>query len=120
MRLIWILCVLNVVAFSCTGDCKACHQNLNYVQDIRHSPMTMCKNCHTDEKMVQIDMGGCGADCFACHDIKKIQSPQLAKSHTMLNACMQCHIQLSSSPLSTGANVFQKGVKSFSDMLLAP
>lgn len=82
--------------------------------------MAVCKTCHTDEKMAQIDMGGCGADCFACHDMRKIQSAKLAKDHMVLNACMQCHTQLSSSPLSSGTNVFQKSIESFSDKLLSP
>lgn len=121
MKHIWIFWFLHFmfvdVLLACTGDCKACHQNLDYAHDIRHSPMLVCKTCHTDEKMAQIDMGSCGPDCFACHDIKKVQSQGLAKDHVVLNACIQCHTQLSSSPISTGEGVFQKGLKNFSEML---
>ena len=118
MRFLAVVCVLCIGVFACTGDCKTCHQKLDYTKDSRHSPMAVCKTCHTDEKMAQIDMGACGADCFACHDMKKIQAPKIAKDHTMLNACMQCHLQLSSSPFDSGINVFEKGIKSFSDKLL--
>ncbi len=80
--------------------------------------MLECKTCHTDAKMAQIDMGGCGEDCFACHDISKIQAPSLAKEHYVINSCIQCHTTLSNSPISTGENVFQKSLKSFSNGLL--
>lgn len=79
--------------------------------------MLSCKSCHTDEKLANIDMGGCGADCFACHDISKIQSQALAKDHAIINACMSCHTSLAASPLSNGENVFEKGIKSFSNGL---
>ena len=104
--------------FACTGDCKSCHATLDYKNDIRHAPMLECKTCHTEAKMAQIDMGGCGEDCFACHDINKIKSPSLAKDHYIINSCIQCHTSLSNSPLSTGENVFQKGIKNFSNGLL--
>ncbi|TLD97321.1 hypothetical protein LS71_000765 [Helicobacter jaachi] len=104
--------------WACTGDCKACHQNLDFQNDIRHRPMTECKTCHTDAKMAQIDMGGCGKDCFACHDIQKVQAQALAKEHYVINACIQCHSQLSTSPINTGEGVFQKSLKNFSDGLM--
>lgn len=106
------------MAFACTGDCKSCHATLDYKNDIRHIPMLECKTCHTEAKMAQIDMGGCGEDCFACHDISKIQAPSLAQAHQVINSCIQCHTSLSNSPISTGENVFQKSLKSFSNGLL--
>lgn len=121
MRTILFVCIGTLsVMFACTGDCKMCHQNLDYKNDIRHSPMLLCKSCHTDEKMAKIDMGGCGPDCFACHDIKNIQVGAYAREHMAINACMQCHTQLSLSPINTGENVFEKGIKSFSNGLLLP
>ena len=121
IAIIWLFCALCInIVFACTGDCKACHANLDYKNDIRHAPMLVCKSCHTEAKMAQIDMGSCGEDCFACHDMRKIQTPILAKEHIVLNSCIQCHTKLSNSPLSTGENIFQKGKKSFSNGLLAP
>ncbi len=116
-RVLWAVSIIILDIWGCTGDCKSCHQNLDYKNDIRHRPMLECKTCHTDEKMAQIDMGGCGEDCFSCHDVKKIQSPALAKEHSVIDACIQCHTQLSTSPINTGENVFQKSLKSFSNGL---
>lgn len=120
MRIIYLLITLCAGLIACTGDCRSCHQNLDYKNDARHAPMLECKSCHTDEKMASIDMGGCGEDCFACHDIQKIQSPALAKEHNVINSCMGCHAGLKNSPLNTGVNVFQKGFKNFSDALVSP
>lgn len=111
-----ILCGVSIaigVGYACTGDCKACHQNLDYTNDMRHSPMIECKSCHTHEKMSQIDMG-CGQDCFACHDARKTQAPELARAHFAIKSCIQCHTQISQSPFDTGSNVFEKGLKSYS------
>ncbi|MCX2716172.1 hypothetical protein OQH61_00255 [Helicobacter sp. MIT 21-1697] len=116
-RTLLVVSIIILDVWACTGDCKSCHQNLDYKNDIRHRPMLECKTCHTDEKMAQIDMGSCGEDCFSCHDAKKIQSPSLAKEHRAINACIQCHTQLSTSPLNAGENVFQKSLKSFSNAL---
>lgn len=114
---IWLLSCQCI--FACTGDCAMCHYKLDYKNDKRHSAMILCKNCHTDAKMAQINMGGCGKDCFECHEISKIQSPKLAKDHIVINACIQCHTQLNNSVLDTGINAFQKGIQSFSNQLLA-
>ena len=118
MRIFAMIALLAAVAWACTGDCKSCHSKLDYQNDIRHRPMLECKSCHTEEKMASIDMGGCGGDCFACHDIHKIQAPSLAREHYVINACIQCHTSLSTSPIHTGENVFQKSLKSFSNGLL--
>ncbi|PAF54038.1 hypothetical protein BKH42_03390 [Helicobacter sp. 13S00482-2] len=79
------------LSFACSGDCASCHYNLNY-NDKRHSPMLTCKNCHTDEKMAQLNMGDtCGQDCFACHDATKLNNPKLTSSHQMIKECISCH-----------------------------
>lgn len=93
-----ILACFVSVALACTGDCRACHQNLDYQNDIRHNPMLGCKTCHTDAKMSQIDMGGCGEDCFACHNSQKVLSPALSREHIAINRCITCHKQMMSAP----------------------
>lgn len=106
------------IMLCCTGDCKSCHQNLNYTSDIRHISMLSCKECHTDEKMAKIDMGGCGADCFACHDASKLKNPALSSSHKVIDSCMSCHNSLKVSPISSGESAFSHGIKVFNDELL--
>ena len=100
---------------ACTGNCKACHQGLDYQNDIRHIAMFECKQCHTDEKMAAINMGGCGQDCFTCHDAGKLRTSALAAEHQVIDSCMKCHIELNKSPFATGLGVFKKGVESFSE-----
>lgn len=114
-RIFFVLGIFIGIVEACTGDCAQCHQNLDYQNDLRHISMLGCKECHTDAKMAQIDMGGCGKDCFACHDTNKLRAPHLASSHQMIDACIQCHTSLSQSPISTGENVFQKGIQNFSN-----
>lgn len=117
MRLGIMLVMGFALAFACTGDCKSCHGGLDYAKDKRHAPMLTCKSCHTDEKMAQIDMGGCGQDCFACHDINKVQAPSLAKEHAVIEGCISCHTMLGSSPFSnpfnTKDNIFEKSLDNF-------
>lgn len=114
LKVFWGVLIGTGLLYACVGDCKVCHQNLDYANDIRHSPMLECKSCHTDEKMMQIDMGSCGQDCFTCHDVRKIQAPELAQAHFAINSCIQCHTQMSLSPFDTGSNVFEKGLKTYS------
>ena len=56
--------------------------------------MQECKSCHTDEKMAKIDMGGCGQDCFACHNAQKLMTPKLSESHKVIKQCIECHTKL--------------------------
>ena len=92
-----MLCAMQYLWASCSGDCASCHAKLDFKNDKRHKSMTECKTCHTEQKMANIDMGGCGQDCFACHDVEKIRLPELRSAHKVIDDCMNCHIGLSNS-----------------------
>ena len=78
---------------SCSGDCASCHFSIDY-KDERHKIMLDCKICHTDEKLsAQMQVNGCGRDCFECHSVNKISSVAI-KEHTALNTCISCHTRL--------------------------
>ncbi|WP_394909000.1 cytochrome c3 family protein [uncultured Helicobacter sp.] len=122
IRSVWLmLCFVGVVWGTCSGDCAMCHFRLDYTKDKRHIPMRECKTCHTEEKMSQVDMGGgCGKDCFACHDVQKVRTPKLADSHKIIDVCMDCHKSLSQSlfnPTSPTQNIFEQSIKDFSRSL---
>lgn len=122
MRAVWLMmCFMGVIWATCSGDCANCHFKLDYDKDTRHSPMRECKTCHTEEKMAQVDMGGgCGKDCFACHDVQKVRTPELASSHKVIERCMDCHKNLSQSlfsPTSPTQNIFEQSIKDFSPAL---
>lgn len=122
MRSVWLLlCFVGAIWATCSGDCATCHFTLDYAKDKRHMPMRECKTCHTEEKMMQIDMGGgCGKDCFACHDIQKVRTPALMNAHKVIDNCMDCHTKLSQSlfnPTSPTQNIFQQSIRDFSHSL---
>lgn len=84
------------VLLACSGDCASCHYNLNY-NDMKHNIMLNCKTCHTDEKLSKLNMQeSCGQDCFACHNIDKINNIK-NKEHVALNNCIECHTSLKNS-----------------------
>ncbi|WP_257874478.1 hypothetical protein [Helicobacter sp. 11S03491-1] len=110
--IVWIMIFMEI-CFACSGDCASCHYKLNYQHDIRHSPMLECKSCHTDEKMAKIDMGKvCGQDCFACHDVNKLNDPNLASSHKIINNCISCHQTLHKNSQTTNKSIFLRTLKS--------
>ncbi|WP_084340130.1 hypothetical protein [Helicobacter pametensis] len=108
MRFFGIFCLLIIAVWACQGDCASCHTTLDYKHDFRHQPMQECKNCHTEEKMSQIDMGACGQDCFACHDAQKLLKPELSEAHKVIQQCINCHTSLNpldfSAPLQLKPN----------------
>ncbi|MCE3047729.1 hypothetical protein [Helicobacter kayseriensis] len=94
MRFIFVFLISFLLSWACQGDCASCHAKLDYKNDQRHIPMTECKSCHTDEKMAQIDMGGCGQDCFACHQSQKLLTPPLSQAHQVIRQCIDCHTKI--------------------------
>ncbi|ANV97330.1 hypothetical protein BBW65_00160 [Helicobacter enhydrae] len=94
MRYFVVLITFCACMWACEGDCASCHTTLDYQNDKRHQPMLECKKCHTPEQMEQIDMGGCGKDCFACHNAQKLNDPKLAQSHKQILKCIECHTKL--------------------------
>lgn len=116
-----VLCCMGAMWATCSGDCAMCHFRLDYTKDKRHIPMLACKSCHTEEKMTQIDMGGgCGKDCFACHDVQKVRTPKLANDHRIIDTCMDCHKSLSQSLFTPNAptqNIFEQSIQDFSHSL---
>ncbi len=93
MKYISVLLLFCAFLLACSGDCASCHQNIDF-NDKEHNIMLNCKICHTDEKLSQIQMqSGCGKDCFACHNVQKINRTK-NKEHDALNNCISCHISL--------------------------
>ncbi len=92
MRYIVLLLVLYINwAFGCSGDCLSCHPALqkNIMSDERHKPMLTCIACHKNEE------GGiseCGKDCFACHQVEKIDKS--VKEHRVIDSCRNCHMNV--------------------------
>ncbi len=82
---------------ACEGDCVLCHPKLvkeDGKLDKEHAILTTCKTCHTQEEMEKIDMGGgCGQDCWECHDIKKVTQSHIPQ-HQGLQKCIDCHLTL--------------------------
>ena len=91
-RVIFIgILVLAQWAWACSGDCLSCHPSLaeNILTDERHKPMLTCKTCHENE---EAGMSECGKDCFACHDIAKID--KTVREHDVIESCRNCHMNM--------------------------
>jgi len=98
MKYIFLL-LISIIGFlpACEGDCVLCHPKLikeDGKLDKEHAILTTCKSCHTQEEMQKIDMGGgCGQDCWECHDIKKVTRSRVMQ-HQGLQKCIDCHLTL--------------------------
>ncbi len=97
MRILLAILFLNIFLFACEGDCITCHPGLvkkDGKLDKEHQVLKTCVTCHTQEQMSKIDMGGgCGQDCWECHDVKKVSSSGI-KEHEGLDKCITCHMKL--------------------------
>ena len=89
MKAILILIVCSIYAFSCSGDCMACHPVLKEsIKKPQHQILNTCIKCHTT---VPVGMAECGGDCFSCHSQNKlIKSNRI--EHQKLAGCKECHI----------------------------
>ncbi len=92
--LILIFLLLPFSAFPCSSDCYQCH--INIPKDENHTVLKTCTQCHSehDEKPLE---SGCGADCFECHDYKKVLS--LSPAHKVIQKCVKCHKGLENSEI---------------------
>lgn len=90
-KIIFVLSVLSLSLFACTGDCLTCHPALekNILTDSRHSPMLTCINCHSANPSAMAD---CGSDCFGCHSMEKINNG--VKEHEVIQGCKDCHVKM--------------------------
>jgi len=90
-KIIVFIILLHQWLWACSGDCLSCHPALaeNILTDERHKPMLTCKACHLNE---EAGMSECGKDCFACHDIKKIDKS--VKEHDVIQGCRDCHMNM--------------------------
>ena len=103
--------------YACSGDCVACHPVLQHLKTNKkdHKILDNCKKCHIDGtkiivhadakankkwfEIVKADTNTssshteCGADCFSCHPIEKVQTIDIPE-HKALGACIECHIAL--------------------------
>ncbi len=89
-KYIYLLIFITTIMFACESDCTKCHIKLDLKMN-EHQSLNNCKTCHTKENLSNINMGdaACGADCFQCHNIKKLVETD--KEHKVLNTCMNCH-----------------------------
>jgi len=93
--ILFIIFIVGIQAFGCTGDCMTCHPALlkNIDFDKRHKPMTTCIKCHSANPAKMAD---CGSDCFACHPVAKIEAARVAE-HAVIRECRDCHMKLKAS-----------------------
>lgn len=114
-RVIIILSLAIQWMWACSGDCLSCHPALaeNILTDERHKPMLTCKKCHANE---EAGISECGKDCFACHDIKKID--KTIREHDVIESCRNCHMNM---PVSLdGQPKTSSDSSSMYDLLLTP
>lgn len=92
MKLLILVLSLSLALFACTGDCLTCHPNLvpTIDKDARHKPMLTCIKCHSATPNAMAD---CGADCFACHSMTKINGAGV-KEHDVIQGCKDCHVKM--------------------------
>ena len=88
MRFLWIL-LLSLVfcasALACSSDCSQCH---TVPKDREHAVLSTCASCHREHPEKAFE-GRCGADCFDCHDYKKVM--EISPAHKVLIRCAECH-----------------------------
>jgi len=121
MKYIFLLLMIFLgIANACEGDCVLCHPKLlkeNGKLDKEHAILTTCKSCHTQEEMQKIDMGGgCGQDCWECHDIKKVTRSGVLQ-HKGLQKCIDCHLKLDKNLFSAGSVEPFSEVPTLNDLL---
>lgn len=89
-KLLLIIMLISTLLLSCESDCTKCHIKLDLKMN-EHQELENCKTCHTKESLSNVNMGdsACGADCFQCHNIKKLVETN--KDHKVLNTCTNCH-----------------------------
>ena len=111
MKALFLLFFIYLNSFACTGDCFSCHPSLlkNIDNDNRHIQMKGCINCHRADPE---SMAECGADCYSCHSVEKMEKQ--VKEHAVIRACRDCHMKLKEELLS-GAKTQskQKSIKDF-------
>jgi hypothetical protein len=56
-------------------------------------------------------MADCGANCFACHSIKKINSANV-KEHNVIQSCRDCHVG-ADERIFDASNSFNQSLKEF-------
>ncbi len=90
MKYLFALVLLSISLLACTGDCLTCHPKLvpTINEDTRHKPMLTCIRCHAPDPSKMAD---CGAECFACHSMKKINSANV-REHDVIQGCRDCHV----------------------------
>ena len=59
--------------YACDANCVACHPKLikNGKMDDDHKILNRCTRCHTAKENEE-SHSACGADCWRCHDIRKV------------------------------------------------
>ena len=99
---------------ACSGDCLSCHPTLskNILSDSRHKPMLTCIACHKNEES---GISECGKDCFACHDVNKIDKS--VKEHDVIKDCRNCHLKM---PVSLELKEESSSDSSMYKLLLGP
>ncbi|MBU1657910.1 hypothetical protein KKG72_02525 [bacterium] len=102
--------------FACTGDCLSCHPDLvpTINEDDRHRPMLTCISCHSADPNKMAD---CGADCFACHSMKKINGAGV-KEHDVIQGCRDCHVGADEKLFDISNTFNQSNKESLKDFLL--
>ncbi|MCJ8325624.1 MAG: hypothetical protein MJK08_00860 [Campylobacterales bacterium] len=89
MKIICLLIFSFFYAYSCSGDCMACHPVLKKTINSKyHLVLKSCINCH---KTTPDSMSSCGGDCFSCHSQNKLIKTKL-KEHQDLASCKACHV----------------------------
>lgn len=117
-----VLLLCTVDLFACSGDCIKCHpvltKNNGFDQD--HKILNSCKQCHIDGTQIATQKDPlkpfiitkkkdrakeshveCGADCWQCHDIKKVALVDI-QEHKELPKCIKCHTTLDKQLFSIG------------------
>jgi hypothetical protein len=89
MKYFFLILLLSIYSFACSGNCMACHPILKEsIKEKHHQILTTCIACHTK---VPEGMTECGGDCFACHSQNKLTQSNRVE-HQNLGTCKQCHI----------------------------
>ncbi len=90
-------------AFACSSDCSQCHV---LPKDREHKVLSSCTRCH-QEHPEKAFKGKCGADCFDCHDYKRVM--ELSPAHKVLTKCVKCHKALKEKSLPQPLKEFLGG-----------
>jgi hypothetical protein len=93
-----------------------CHPKLvpTINEDLRHKPMLTCINCHSADPNKMAD---CGADCFACHPMAKINAADV-REHDVIQECRDCHVGVKEKLFDISTTFDQSHAESLKDYLI--